>query len=158
MLILNFMIIFLLFVGLVCTLAPRLHGTLIIGSVACSYAMIFGVDIIHSWVGVTLLLCVLIAEVGARKLRRVLTDHFAVTRIYSIDTTVCNLAGIIVADALLGPLLGMLIWEGVVGKNLFPRLDDIGSILLRLMIIGWVRFLCGLIMIIIVIQYMLYPS
>ena len=155
MLILNFITILLLFIGLLCTVAPRLYGTVIIGSVASIYAVMIGVDIFQSWLGLSLALCVVVAEVGLRGLRRVVTNHFTVTRIYSVDTTICNLAGIIVADAFLGSLFGMLIWEGVVGKNLFPRMDDIGKILLRLLIVGALRFLCGIIMIIIVIKYII---
>ncbi len=158
MLLLNFMIMLLLLIGLACTLAPRLHGTMIIGGVVIIYAFIIGVDKVQPWLGLSLFLCVVIAEVGALGLRSLLTNHFRVTRVYSVNTTVCNLAGIIVADALLGSFFGMLIWEGLVGKNLFPRLEDIGGIFMRLMIIGVVRLLCGVTMIILVIKYMMYAN
>lgn len=156
MLLLNFMIVFLLFVGLLCTLAPRLHGTLIIGVVASIYAIMMGINIFQSWVGLSLLLLLFMAEIGARGLRIFFTRHSDVTRIYSVDTTVCNLAGLVVVDALLGSLFGMLIWEGLVGKNLFPRLDSIGKVLVRLILIAALRLLCGGIMIIIVVKYIMY--
>lgn len=156
MLLLNFMIILLLFIGLLCTLAPRLHGALIIGVVGSGYAMLMGVNIFQSWVGVSLLVLLFIGEVGAGGLRIILTRHADVTRIYSVDTTVCNLAGLVVTDALLGSLVGMLIWEGLVGKNLLPRLDSIGKVLMRLIIIAALRLLCGIMMISIVIMYIMY--
>lgn len=157
MLLLNFMIIFLLFVGLLCTLAPRLHGTLIIGIVASIDAMIMGVNVFQSWVGLSLFVLLFMGEFGAGGLRIFITRHSDVTRIYSIDTTVCNLAGIVVADALLGSLVGMLIWEGLVGKNLFPRLDSIGKVLVRLIVIAALRLLCGGIMIIIIVKCIMCP-
>ena len=120
MLIINFIIILIMFIGLMCTLAPRLYGTVIILVAAGIYAVIIGVSIFPLWVAVSLLMLTLVAEVGANGLRFFLTRHSEVSRIYSINTTVCNLAGIVVADALLGSLIGMTIWEMVVGKTLFP--------------------------------------
>lgn len=155
MLILNFMIILIMFIGLMCTLAPRLYGTVIILVAACTYAVISGVSVFPLWVAGSLLMLTLVAEVGANGLRVFLTRHSEVSRVYSIDTTVCNLAGIVVADALLGSLIGTIIWELLVGKTLVPRWDSISKVLVKLIVTAVLRLICGLIMIIIVVKYMM---
>jgi len=155
MLIINFMIILIMFSGLMCTLAPRLYGTVIILVATGVYAVITSVSVFPLWVAVSLLMLTLVAEVGANGLRVFLTRHYEVSRIYSIDTTVCNLAGIVVADALVGSLIGMTIWELVVGKALLPRLDSIGKVLVRLIAAAVLRLICGWIMIIIVVKYIM---
>lgn len=155
MLIINFIIILIMFIGLMCTLAPRLYGTVIILVAAGIYAVIIGVSVFPVSVAINLLVLTLLAEVGANGLRSFLTRNSQVSRIYSINTTVCNLAGIVVADALLGTLIGMTIWEMLVGKTLFPRLDNISKVLLQLIIAALLRFTCGFIMIIIVVKYMM---
>jgi len=155
MLIIKFIIILIMLIGLMCTLAPRLHGTVIILLAAGVYAVFTGVSILPLWVAVSLLILTLVAEVGANGLRVFLTRYSEVSRIYSIDTTVCNLAGIVVSDALLGSLIGMTVWEVLVGKTLFPRLDSIGKVLVRLIVIAVLRLICGLTMIIIIVKYMM---
>jgi len=155
MLIINFMIILIMFIGLICTLAPRLYGTVIILVTAGVYALIIGVSVFPLWVAVSLSMLTVVAEIGANGLRVLLTRHSEVSRAYSVDTTVCNLAGIVAADALLGSLVGMTIWELLVGKALLPRLDSIGKVLVRLIATAVLRLNCGLIMIIIVVKYMM---
>ena len=144
-----------MFIGLMCTLAPRLYGTVIILIAASVYAAYIGVSVFPLWALVSLLILTLVAEVILNGLRVFLTRHSEVSRISSIDTTVCNLAGIVVVDALLGSLIGMTIWEVVVGKALLPRLDTIGKVLVRLIILAVLRSICGLAMIIIVVKYMM---
>lgn len=156
MLIIKFIIMVMLFLGLLCTLAPRLHGTVIILATAGVYALILGIHLFPLWVAESLLLVTLVAELGANGLRFFLTRHSEVSRVYSVNTTVCNVAGIVVADAFLGALIGMTLWEVLVGKNLFPRLDSMSKVLVRLIITALVRLICGLIMIIIVVKYMMY--
>ncbi|MBP2628211.1 MAG: hypothetical protein H6Q68_2922 [Firmicutes bacterium] len=156
MLIINFMIILIMFIGLMCTLAPRLYGTVIILVAAGIYAVIIGVSVFPLWVAVSLLMLTLMAEVVINGLRIFMTRHCEVSRIYSINTTVCNLAGIVVADALLGALIGITLWELLVGKTLFPRFNSISKVLVRLILAAVLRLICGLIMTIIVVKYMMY--
>jgi len=99
---------------------------------------------------------VIIAEIGMRGLRSYLTKGYTISKTYSVNTTVCNLSGIIVADALLGSLIGLTIWELVVGKALVPYFESISKILVRLMIVAVLRFICGIIMIAIICKYLLY--
>lgn len=155
MLLIKFIVILIMLIGLICTLAPKLYGTVIILLAACVYALFIEISILPLWVAVSLFVLALTAEIGANGLRVFMTRHSEVSRIYSVDTTVCNLAGIVVSDALLGPLIGVTIWEVLVGKTLFPRIDSIGKVLVRLIITALVRLICGLIMIIIVVKYMM---
>jgi hypothetical protein len=158
MLIVNFIIILIMFIGLICTLAHRLHGTLVILAAASIYAIAIGMSEFYSWVVAGLFMLTFIAEIGARWLRIILTRHYEVSRLYSVNAVVCNLGGIIVTDALLGPLAGTIIWEALVGKTLFPHLDSIGRVLLLLILAAVLRFICGLAMIIIVINYIMYTG
>jgi uncharacterized protein YqgC (DUF456 family) len=156
MLILKISILIILFIGQVCTLAPALYGTLIILVAAGIYASIIGFSIFPLGGILSLFLLVIIAEVGGRWLRIYLTQDAKVSREYSVNTTVCNVAGIIVADAFLGALVGITIWELVVGKALLPRFENVGKVLVSLTLVAALRFLCGIIMIIIIYKYMIY--
>jgi len=142
-------------IGLLCTLSPRLPGTLIIAGAAFIYGVFTEFRTFDVWITQTLLVIVMIAEVGSRILRRYLTKLSHVSPGYSTDTTAGNFAGIIATDALFGPIMGTVIWELVVGKNLFPRWDSIVKVLLRLSVSAAMRFICGLIMIILTFKFIL---
>jgi hypothetical protein len=152
MLIIKISIMLIMLIGQLCTLAPNFYGTVIILTAAGIYAFILGFNL-PLWVILALLSLVAVAEVGARGLRFYLTKDYKVSRMYSVNTTVCNLTGVVVADALLGSLLGVVIWELVVGKALVPHIESISEVLVRLMILAALRFMCGIIMIIIICNY-----
>jgi uncharacterized protein YqgC (DUF456 family) len=143
-------------IGQLCTLAPNFYGTVIILAAAGIYVSIFGFSNLPSWVISVLMALVATAEVGVRGLRSYLTKDYKVSRMYSVNTVVCNLAGVVVADALLGSLIGVTIWELIVGKALVPHLESISKVLVRLIILAILRFMCGIIMIIIICNYVLY--
>lgn len=149
-------ILLIMFIGQLCTLAPNFYGTIIILAAACIYASIVGFNTLSSWIIIVLVSLVIIAEIGMRGLRSYLTKGYTISKTYSVNTTVCNLSGIIVADALLGSLIGLTIWELVVGKALVPYFESISKILVRLMIVAVLRFICGIIMIAIICKYLLY--
>ena len=152
MLIIKISIMLIMLIGQLCTLAPNFYGTVIILTAAGIYAFILGFNL-PLCVLLALLTLVAVAEVGARGLRFYLTKDYKVSRMYSVNTTVCNLTGVVVADALLGPLLGVVIWELVVGKALVPHIESISKVLVRLTILAALRFMCGIIMIIIICNY-----
>jgi hypothetical protein len=149
-------ILLIMFIGQLCTLAPNFYGTIIILAAACIYASIVGFSTLPSWIIIVLVSLAIVAEIGMRGLRNYLTRGYNVSKTYSVNTTVCNLAGIIVADALLGSLIGLTTWELVVGKALIPYVECISKILVRLMILAVLRFICGIIMITIICKYLLY--
>lgn len=152
MLILKIIILVIMLIGLVCTLAPAFRGTLIILVSAGIYASILGILPIK--LILVLVLLAVIAEIGGKWLSIYLTHDSEVSREYSVNTTVCNVAGIVVADAFLGALVGITVWELAVGKALLPRFDSIGKVLGSLMLVAALRFLCGIIMIMLIYMYM----
>lgn len=156
MLILNVSTLFIILIGVICTIAPKLHGTIIILTAATIYSIVMDISIFQSWIGMLLLLLTFIAEVGVQGGRRVLTRDYKVSRQYSTDTFVCNLAGIIIASALLGIFFGMAIWQILIGKTIMARLDIVSKILIRLTLTAGVRLLCALFMMIIIAKYMMY--
>lgn len=156
MLILNVSTLFIIWIGMICTIAPKLHGTVIILTAAAIYAIVMDMSIFQSWIGMLLLILTFIAEVGVQGVRRVLTRDYKVSRQYSTNTFICNLAGIIITSALLGIFSGVVVWEIIIGKTLMARLGIINKILIRLTLTAGVRLLCALFMMIIIAKYMMY--
>lgn len=148
-------VVFIMLVGLVFTLFPRLTGTLVIFAGAALYLVSAGTAAAPPWVLASLVSLSFTAEVGGRLLRHYLTRRYAVTRAFSVNTTLGNIGGIVAADALLGPVLGLLAWELIVGKTLAPRWDTVGQVLVRLFAAAAIRFACGLLMIILVLVYIM---
>ncbi len=155
MLILKIVILLIMLIGLVCTLAPGLRGTLIILVGAGIYVSILGFNAVSLGIILTLCTLTLIAEIGGRWLRIYLTQNSEVSREYSVNTTICNVAGIVVADAFLGALVGITVWELVVGKALLPRINNVSKVLGSLMLVASLRFLCGIIMFILICNYII---
>lgn len=155
MLLLKLVVILLMLVGLVFTMFPRLPGTLIILGSAALYMVTAGQAVFPAWVAGALIVISFAAEVGGRMLRLHLTRRFALSRVFCVNSTVGNLGGVLAADALLGPVFGLLIWELFAGKTLAPRWDTVGRVLIRLAAVAAFRFGCGLLMIILVLVYVM---
>lgn len=141
-------------VGLAMTLLPRLPGTLVILGAAVLFIGATGTDV-PPWVVASLAVLSFAAEVGGRMLRLYLTRRYSLSRVFCVNSMVGNIGGILAADALLGPVLGLLAWELFAGKTLAPRWDTIGKVLLRLAAVATVRFGCGLLMIVLVMVYIM---
>jgi uncharacterized protein YqgC (DUF456 family) len=145
-LVLDFTVMLWMLAGLACTLLPKLPGTLIIYAGAIFYGYFtdfsgFGSRTI--WV-MSALVC--IGEFGGRALRQQLIKGLPFSPGFSTNTTVGNVAGIIVSDALLG-MAGLIVWQMIAGKTLYPRWDTVNRALVRMMAAAIVRFVCGMIMI-----------
>lgn len=153
--VLNFVAFLVMFIGLFFTLSPRLPGTLLILGVAFFYSALTGFSATSPWLIISLIFLTLLAEIGGRVTRIYLTKGFGVPIIFSTDTTVGNLAGIVASDALFGPLLGTVIWELIVGKTLLPRLDTVLKVLSRLALVALIRFVCGITMVVLITKYIL---
>lgn len=154
MLLLKIAIILIMLVGLTLTLMPRLPGTLVILGAAVLYLWAAGATA-PPWVVAALVVLVFTAEVGGRLLRLYLTRRYSLSRIFCVNSSVGNIGGILAADALLGPVLGLVVWEFFAGKTLAPRWDTVGRVLLRLAAVATVRFGCGLLMIVLVLVYIM---
>lgn len=139
--------------GLYCTVFPKLSGTLIILAAAIVYWLLTGFITYQPWLVYLLIGLAFVAEIGGRVLRSYLTQHEGVTRTFSTDTTAGNIAGLIVADAILGPFTGTVLWELMVGKNLFPRWTTVSKVLKKLAMVALMRIICANIMVFVVIKY-----
>ncbi len=148
-------VVLIMFVGLLMTLLPRACGSLIIGGAVILYAVAAGPAVVPSWLWAALAVLAALAEIGGRLLRLALTRRFSLSRRFCLGSSLGNVGGVLAADALLGPVIGFLVWELVAGKTLAPRWDMVGRVLLRLAAAAAVRFTCGLIMIILVLLYVL---
>jgi len=142
-------------IGLAGTVAPRLPGTILIFSGALLFGLFSGFASFAPWIWLVLILLLAVAEIGGRWLRTLLTRQYSLTRLFSTNSVVANFGGILVADALLGPVLGIIVWELVAGKTLEPRGDTLTRILFRLAAVALLRFGCGLAMVIVVLMYVL---
>jgi uncharacterized protein YqgC (DUF456 family) len=140
-------------IGLYSTLFPKIPGTLVILGTAVLYCFLTDYITYQSWLIYALIFLCGLAEVGGRILRIYLTRREGVTRVFSTDTTVGNIAGLIVSDAILGPATGTILWELMVGKTLFPRWTTVSKVLSRLAAVAFLRISCGGIMIFIVVKY-----
>lgn len=151
----NFFVLLIMFIGLYCTLSPRMPGTLIIIGAAFFYTAIKGYPMVEPWVAYSLVLLVVLAEVGGRLARIYWTKGFRISMEFSSDATAGSIAGVIASDALFGPMLGTVIWELIVGKTFVPRWDTISQVLKRLAIVALLRFLCGVVMVLLIVSYIL---
>lgn len=140
-------------IGLAGTLSPRISGTIIIMIGALVYSALVGFAGLKLWVIITLISLVLVAEVGGRALRIYLTRRYEVSRLFSTDTTVGSIAGLLATDALFGPVLGTFVWEMIIGKTLLPRWNTVYRVLVRLAAAALLRLVCGIVMIIVIMKY-----
>ena len=148
-------IIFIMLIGLALTLLPRFFGTLVILAAAAAYMLAAGPADAPSWVGGALILLTIAAEAGGRVLRLYLTRLFPLSGPFCVNGTIGNIGGVLAADALLGPVFGLLVWELIAGKTFAPRWDTVSRVLLRLAAAAAFRFGCGLLMIILVIVFLM---
>lgn len=139
--------------GLAGTFFPYFPGTVLIFLAGFFYELFTGFQTYQLSVALILVFLTIFAEFGAKIIRRYTTRAFPVSRSFSTDTTAGNIAGIIIADALLGSIMGSILWEVIVGKTLFPRFDTVGEILKRLAVVAALRLLCALLMIFIIAKY-----
>lgn len=152
--ILDFAVILWMLTGLMCTLLPRIPGTLIILAGALIYGYVTEFAAFKEWTIWSFVILATIAEIGGRIARNHLTRSFPFSPAFGSNVTVGNVGGIIVSDILLG-LLGLFIWQLAVGKNIFPRWDTISRILLRSSAAALLRFLCGFVMIFIFLFFVM---
>ena len=148
------MLVFLVMLtGLFLTLIPRVPGTIIIFVGALIYGAFNGLDSVSPQIWLVLLAIIVIAEIIGAWLRVILTRKIIMSRSASVNSFVTNFAGILVSDALLGPHLGLLLWESIAGPILESHTRSVAGTMLRLTAVASWRFGCGLAMIVIIIVY-----
>ncbi|MDF2874294.1 MAG: hypothetical protein K0R22_977 [Sporomusa sp.] len=149
----KFIVTFIMLVGLLCTVSVKMPGTLIILLGAVLYGTFTGFLTFAPWIIEVLVFLVVAAELGGRALRIYLTRNFSVTRVFSVNSTVTHIAGMLASDALLGPILGLAAWELIAGKTLIPRSDHVLQVVFRLAGVAAFRVVCGVVMIVIINMY-----
>ncbi len=140
-------------VGLLGTLSVKLPGTLLILIGAAIYGISTNFVTFLPGTIYSLLLISVICELGGRRLRISLTDNCSISREFSVNSVVCHFAGMLAFTALLGSIMGFILWQLVAGKTLIPRSDTISQVLLRLAGVAGIRFVCGCAMIVIIHLY-----
>ena len=154
MFLLKLAVTLIMLMGLALTLVPRFPGTVIILLGAALYGALTSFDTATPWLWTAMLLLVASAEVGGRLLRVVLTRKFNLSREFCANSTIGNVGGILAAEALLGPVIGLIVWELIAGKTLQPRWDTVAKILLRLTAVAALRFCCGFAMMLLTWLYL----
>lgn len=140
-------------IGVVGTVIPRVPGTLIIFCGSLLYGVSTGFATFQPWLIVFLFCLTLTAEIGGRWLRTYSTKRYQLSRLFCVNASAGNIAGIIAADALLGPVLGIIIWEVIVGKAFIPRWNTIGRVIYLLAVAAMLRFICAVIMVVFITVY-----
>ncbi|EAX46767.1 hypothetical protein TcarDRAFT_0432 [Thermosinus carboxydivorans Nor1] len=153
---LGIILLFLLMLsGLVGTLSPKIPGTVIIFVVTVLYGAATEFSTFRPWLTLLLCLLMLTAEVGGRWLRVYLTRQDRLSRVFCTNAAVGNIAGIVAADAIFGPIFGIFLWELVAGKTFMPRWNTVAKVLVRLVAAAALRFICAILMIILIFVYII---
>lgn len=155
MLLIKFIVVLIMQLGLLCTLTNKFPGTLIILTGVFVYGISTNFASMDVKIVTTVAVIAIIAEVGGRLLRIYLTKEYRLSREFSINTMITQAGGIVACDVLVGPTLGLILWEVIIGKTLLPRADTILGILIRLTCVAFLRFTCGLIMLILILNYLI---
>lgn len=150
---LKLLIMLIILSGLVGSIIPKFPGPLIILTGAVLYGAVSGTNLENAKLAILLLSLTFIAEIVCRMLRIYLTKNARLSRSFCINATAGNAAGILAANTLFGKLLGILLWEIIIGKTLLPQWNEIADILWRLTIISLLRLTCSFIMVFIVLFF-----
>jgi uncharacterized protein YqgC (DUF456 family) len=153
-LLLKMVVTIVMLAGLVGTLLPKIPGTIIIFLAVLGYGALTEFRAFTPWIWTIFVALMIVAELGGRWLRIYLTRRFSLSRKLSTSTAVAHLGGILAADTLLGPVLGLIVWELIAGKALEPHGTTMSKILFRLAAVALVRFICGLVMIALALMYL----
>jgi uncharacterized protein YqgC (DUF456 family) len=136
--------------GLIGTFIHKWPGTPLIFLAALIYALFKGFstpDI--TWI-VILLVLSLVAELGSRLLRDWLMPQVAVDKVFGLDVAAGSFASLVITDVLAGPVLGLILWELLIGKSLMPVIKRSGMLVLKLYVAATFRFSVAVSMIIII--------
>ena len=155
MLLFKIVVILIMLLGLSLTLVPRFAGTVIILFGAVLFEFITGFSTMITWVWAMLLGLTVSAEAGGRILRNYLTRRYHASRNLSVNATVGHIGGVLAANALLGPFWGVILWELIIGKVMAPRWDFIYAVLIRLAAAAALRFVSGVVMIVLIVGWLM---
>lgn len=150
-LVLEILIILWMLIGLGCTLSPQVPGTFLIFIAVNVYSLLKKPDIpdFFMWFMTGL---VVIVEIGCRLYRNSLNSKCPPR--LAVDIVVGNVAALVVCNALAGMAAGTFFWQAIVGRTVMPRLDTYFQVWTNLLLVAFLRFLCGGIMIFLAVKYL----
>jgi uncharacterized protein YqgC (DUF456 family) len=127
---------------------PKIPGTLIIFLTLVTYSYLDHFDNL-SWQGLLFLsLLVIIAEVLCPVLRNYLTKNYPLSRLFTVDSLVGNVGGMVTSSLLVGPVFGQTLWQVIAGKSWMIKWRWLSRIITRLFLVAVIRFCIGLTMIV----------
>lgn len=138
-------------IGLAGTFVHKVPGTLLILAAAIGYSVTSG-TVLSSlfWFGVLFLLMVL-AEFGGKLVRRRLLPQADIDKAFGLDVAAGSFASLILTDVLAGPVLGLLIWELLIGKSLMPLIKRSSTLVVGLFAAAMFRFTMAFMMLVILV-------
>ncbi|CUH94116.1 putative membrane protein [Propionispora sp. 2/2-37] len=148
---LEILIILWMLIGLGCTLLPQVPGTLLIFTAMGAYILLNKPVIPDAFMWFMAGL-VVIVEIGTRLYRGSLNSRCPLK--LAVDTIVGNIAALVASNALVGMAAGTFFWQAMIGKTIMPRLDTYFQVWVNLLLVAFLRFLCGGLMIILAIKYL----
>lgn len=151
----DFFFIFFLLCGIACTLSPKMRGTLIILGMLIIYGFVTDFKNMSSHDLLLLASISMTIELTSSTLRFCLTKHYPLSRSFAVNAAVGKGAGVIVANAMFGSTIGIILWEFIANRTVMPYLQIIGKILLSLTLIALGRVVGGISMVAFVIYYIL---
>jgi uncharacterized protein YqgC (DUF456 family) len=140
-----------LFIGLLGTFIHKIPGTPLIFLSAFIYgALTDFITMDFAWTGLLLGLT-LLAELGSSFLRDHLLPRAGIDKAFGLDVAAGSFTTLVMAEVLAGPLIGLIIWEMIIGKSLMPMLKRSGILVVTLFAAALFRFTIAMAMVSIVI-------
>lgn len=138
-------------VGLVGTFVHKIPGTPLIFLVAIIYSGIMG-SITSNLVWVSLLFgLMLLAELGGLLIRNYVLPRAGIGKVFGLDVAAGSFTSLVLTDVLAGPVLGLLIWELLIGKSLMPLIKHSSVLVVGLFVTAMFRFFVAFAMMVIVV-------
>jgi uncharacterized protein YqgC (DUF456 family) len=151
MLVAKLTVILCMLVGLTGTFIHKVPGTPTILLSALVYGVITGFSTMHITWFMLLGVLTLVAELGSQYIRDRLFPDAGIDKVFGLDVAAGSFASLILTDVLAGPVIGLIIWELIIGKSLMPLIKKSGILVLKLVVAAMFRFSLAAAMIVIVI-------
>jgi uncharacterized protein YqgC (DUF456 family) len=138
-------------VGLVGTFVHKIPGTPLIFLMAIIYTATMGSTTSKfTWVSLLFLLMVL-AELGWPFMRNYVLPRAGIGEVFGLDVAAGSFSSLILTDVLAGPVLGLLLWEMLIGKSLMPLIKRSGILVVGLLVTALFRFSVAFAMMVIIV-------
>lgn len=150
MLLVKMVTAFAMFLGLIGTFLHILPGLPLIFFAALGYSLAGGFLQLEIYWLIVLAVLMLTGELGSRYIVKLMPDT-GIEKVHGLDVAAGSFASLVVTDVLLGPTLGLIAWEVLLGKSLMPVIKRSGLLVLELFAAAMMRFTIAMAMIIIIV-------